>query len=506
MKRRTEPVVLESGDAILTVNDTDDKLGNIKERSRLSGWLYLALVIGFYVIYCFTITNQFIKRQPKDSKLLNSPFILPPNNPHSSSETPQYYPIEDVLSQVQMHDFFLSDNKRETLEVLNSELNLKLSTLMTKHETNKICKKYGFQPRPVDQPYPKIFYGALFNTEIDMLIMSLYEMADLIYSYVLVEANATFMGKAREMQFPRLMGKLSEFSTSWNSSLYDKIVYHMWAQVGTAEYYATADTPMPGSLYYGREEAMRDSVREIWLSLGLKPSDIVIISDSDEFIKKDFLLALKVCEAFPEFQNIRSETFDQSDVSYKTLCMKNKIQVRSFIFSFFLDCPQLAKYGAGSNLKIWPGIRFNWHPDAIPGFCLLNKAANTSVENIRTRGGSKRITARVNGWHFRNSIPHINILKKYQSYSHPGLERYNISAANLNLSVIQREMLDDCAHRSELLRYISPKKDRVLTVNNMPSILFSKFQDQFYKSKFYNVSDFYDVIRYNTKVYGAHQQ
>ena len=119
--------------------------------------------------------------------------------------------------------------------------------------------------------------------------------------------------------------------------------------------------------------------------MGLRNTDIVIIADSDEFVSREFLTSLRVCDSFPQFKDILTKNMTKEKASYKRdLCAKYKIQARSFIFSYFLDCPQVAKYGSNSSSITWPGIRFNWHPDAAPGYCLLEKEANTSIENIRT--------------------------------------------------------------------------------------------------------------------------
>ena len=110
------------------------------------------------------------------------------------------------------------------------------------------------------------------------------------------------------------------------------------------------------------------------------------------------------------------------------------------------------------------------------------------------------MTKKVVGWHYRNLMPYKNVLKKYQTYSHPGLARFNLSAEEVNINAIQREVEVDCANRKELLRYISPKRDRILTTKNIPSILFSAYAEQYYKY-FYDAADFYSTIQSNTLQY-----
>jgi Glycosyltransferase family 17 len=215
-------------------------------------------------------------------------------------------PIEPILAQENVQEFLLGGSLLQRLESLEAKLNRRIRETMSREQIIQTCKKYNMQPLPpsLANSMPRIFYGVAFNREIDVLLMSLYEMVDLIHSFVIVEANATFSGTPRAFQFPSMISRLKQYAdrTPWNNSVYDKIVYHLWPQIGATEYIATEDTPMPGSLYYGREEAIRNSLRDVWIAMGMRNTDIFIISDTDEFVNRDFLLSLKVCDAFPMFR------------------------------------------------------------------------------------------------------------------------------------------------------------------------------------------------------------
>ena len=249
----------------------------------------------------------------------------------------------------------------ERINVLNQLSDSKVCPLQK--ENKKICRKYGFGPLRKSMSPPHLYYGVLYTHEIDILRMALYEMSDLIHSYTIVEANATFTGEPREMNFPKQASALFNASTSSGMGLHTKVVYHPWADPPGSRYIASEDSPSPNDPFYGREEAIRNSIIDAWRALGMRPTDLAIVSDTDEFLNRDFLTALKCCDVFPMFRDApiiekTVENITLANAAKVIQCKKNKYMARIAVYSGYLDCPQYAQYG---NVSFrYPGIRHYW--------------------------------------------------------------------------------------------------------------------------------------------------
>jgi hypothetical protein len=277
-----------------------------------------------------------------------------------------------------------NDNNEKILYDINYKKNIdnlnyiylkdKNKTYNNYKQKEELCNKYNFNVLSSDENQPRIFWGTIFNSEIDLLYISLYEMSDLLHSFTIIESNVTFTGVHRELLFPKLINKLINKTTLFNNKIIDKIIYQPWYNNDDKIYNSTFDTPSPGSPNYGREQEIRNKIGETWKKLGMKSSDIGILGDSDEFISREFLYVLKTCDIFSEFNkpskyNINTKLYEE-ELLYK--CSYSKIQCKVHVYSSYFDCPQQNKNAV--NPHLYPGIKWCWHPDVIPGIIIvLNK-------------------------------------------------------------------------------------------------------------------------------------
>lgn len=132
-----------------------------------------------------------------------------------------------------------------------------------------------------------------------------------------------------------------------------------------------------------------------------------------------------------------------------------------------------------------------WHPDIVPGECVLHAdITNITVENLRTMGGSRRLMKWSVGWHYRNQrMSAEEVYFKYQTYGHPEQSPlgvyYNITAAQMNLTHVNAERARDCQHRERLLLGSG------MRLNQLPLLLQDRVQRQRYRDLFFNYSQFY---------------
>ena len=323
------------------------------------------------------------------------------NNESITNKVIYNEPIEFLYELPYMQQYDITGEKIKELNKMEEKYSYKGSV-------TKLCNKYGYSSYNSKDHYtPRLFYGVIFNHELDILQIALYEMIDVIYSFSIVEANSTFTGIPRKLKFLDLHNRLNSYYSQLSIKLNSKVTYAPWLQVNNNSYLSSIDTPLPNHAGYGREENIRNSILESWKKLGMSDEDIGIISDSDEFISEEFLHAIKNCDIFSDFKT------NLKYLSLKDNCKRSKILSKSYIFSSNLDCPQRAQYG--NRTAIFAGIRMNWHPDVIIGKCLLDESSNTTVENVRTRKGSKRLTKKFVGWHYRNIMTPEEVLYKYST-------------------------------------------------------------------------------------------
>jgi hypothetical protein len=103
------------------------------------------------------------------------------NNPYKYSK--YIFETTDVWDIPGMAAVTLSPLKHK---LLSMEDNLTMADTMhrlnvTADDVTLLCGRFGFKPLPSGTPLPRIFYGVIFDKEIDLLHMALYEMLDLLH-------------------------------------------------------------------------------------------------------------------------------------------------------------------------------------------------------------------------------------------------------------------------------------------------------------------------------------
>jgi hypothetical protein len=148
-------------------------------------------------------------------------------------QIPISYPIDDIWGSNGMVDFAITPSK---IRELDNWYEGNLPVFSDAKERQKLCSKFNLNSLPPSDNTPRLYFGAIFNKEIDVFQMALYEMIDVLHSYTIVEANATFTGVPRPMNFPSLFKQLQHHTSPSGRPLLEKVIYLPWAQEGDRSY------------------------------------------------------------------------------------------------------------------------------------------------------------------------------------------------------------------------------------------------------------------------------
>ena len=105
-----------------------------------------------------------------------------------------------------------------------------------------------------------------------------------------------------------------------------------------------------------REHWQREEIVEVWKRMGMQPSDIGMIADTDEIFTRDFLRAMQECDGIKAFEY------------HKHLCDRSQVKVlaSTLVFESSPECI--------TQKRQW------FHPDAIIGHCIQGIADNTAAD------------------------------------------------------------------------------------------------------------------------------
>ena len=142
--------------------------------------------------------------------------------------------------------------------------------------------------------------ASLYFNEKELVELRVKYLNDLIDYFVIIEANVTHQGKKKEWNFPDVLkNNLKEFS--------HKIQYHQ-IKIDVEKAEAEKDPRYKGA--YGRswriENVQRNFIRNACQKFS--PSDIIIISDSDEIASREKISFIKSCD----FKTIAPIAFEQA--------------------------------------------------------------------------------------------------------------------------------------------------------------------------------------------------
>jgi hypothetical protein len=141
-----------------------------------------------------------------------------------------------------------------------------------------------------------------------------------------------------------------------------------------------------------REELQRESIVHRWKEQGMRPDDIGLVGDVDEFFSRDFLRAAQAC-------NIKE--FEEPTISN---CEKPKVVGRGITYESSPECRKIRKW---------------WHPDMMLGACVDGIGDPTGrvvpvrkyhrTRGHRMKGYSTKVSP---GW-----LPEILTLGRYPLWS-----------------------------------------------------------------------------------------
>eukprot|EP01062_Namystynia_karyoxenos_P036503 TRINITY_DN2658_c2_g1_i1.p1 TRINITY_DN2658_c2_g1~~TRINITY_DN2658_c2_g1_i1.p1 ORF type:complete len:608 (+),score=89.46 TRINITY_DN2658_c2_g1_i1:79-1824(+) len=271
-----------------------------------------------------------------------------------------------------------------------------------------VCGNFSWPLRDLSgKAAPDLYWGMLHNSEKEVLQMALYEMRGLVKAMVIVESNVTQTGSPRRL---RGQSYYEQFSAPGSP----RVVHQTYEEPSRCLDKAARCHPLKyGNLHLSRERSMRNvGLLAGWKKAGVRPDDMVVISDADEFVHSRFLYALRRCA----WNDPRA----RADVNVNCDGRPTAGARISFFNSYF-NCPSKQWY---------------WHPNAITFKCMLNgteprfgvhespTTARWTADDLRsayTRPGTQtmQIAGFIAGWHLRNFFSPDAEQTKYRTYGHP---------------------------------------------------------------------------------------
>jgi len=316
------------------------------------------------------------------------------------------------------------------------------------HQEAKRCSRYGFNYANRTSRR-RIFAGGMiaddsFHT-IGIHALETYG----IYTHVaFVESNRTHKYFERKMRFlPRSNNLALLQSGMFGPTTTVTVDYYMVDEKGNLTNRGVSNNGLFGQQVHRNEALHR------WKKEGMRPDDLGIIMDVDEFFTRDFLRALQICNV-PEFRP------DQT-------CKEPKILPKAIGFEASPECINRRK-----------GF---WHPDAIIGECIEGIGDSTkhipavrvfrdigfrkkdmipknttlfplwNAADFRSNVGGRQIEGRENshtGFHIHNFIEHCDLLRfKYSTYGEP--TKANITAPLGELHIALNELVKCTMERTQ---------------------------------------------------------
>lgn len=194
-----------------------------------------------------------------------------------------------------------------------------------------LCRLHGWKLKDETIDKTKVYDAIIFSVELDLLEVRIRELWDVVDRFVILESNATFTGKTKNLTFNDHKDQFTFAASKIHHVIIDQY-----------------ELP-PGEGPFYNEGKMRETMNGALIDAGVKTGDMVLMSDVDEIIRAKTLLVLKKCEGVPE--NLH-------------------LQLRNYMFSFefFLDTASwrahIVKYTAGETFYSHGQITENLLSDA----------------------------------------------------------------------------------------------------------------------------------------------
>jgi hypothetical protein len=217
---------------------------------------------------------------------------------------------ESRISKFELDDIYLDDHLR-----------------IDEEESAIKCARYGLTPH--NGRARRIFFGTLIaDDNWDVIQMHAIEVYDVYQAIVFVESNTTHIASPRKLRFKETY----EADLLLRSEMFGpntRVYIDFWLE------------DLPDIKWMNRESEQRNAILQRWKKAGMSQDDVGIMADGDEFISRDFLRAVQVCD-FPALHPDPS-------------CHRPKIVPLSVSFEISPFC---------IRKKLW------FHPDVIRGECV----------------------------------------------------------------------------------------------------------------------------------------
>ncbi|KAI2502662.1 hypothetical protein MHU86_11787 [Fragilaria crotonensis] len=149
------------------------------------------------------------------------------------------------------------------------------------------CDRYDL--KPYDGHPRRIFFGTMIaDDHWETMLIHAIEVYDIYHVAVFVESNTTHMATPRKLRFKdSLEGDLLVRSEMFGPNT--NVYLDLWLEA------------RPDLKAMDRESEQRNTIIKRWKDAGMMPSDVGIMSDTDEVVSRDFLRAVQTCD-FPELR------------------------------------------------------------------------------------------------------------------------------------------------------------------------------------------------------------
>lgn len=142
----------------------------------------------------------------------------------------------------------------------------------------------------------KVYDAFLYSIELDLLEIRLHELWDVVDTFVIIEATRSFSGDLRHDMTP-----LSSLLASPQARL-------SWA-VPKIKYELVDDlSPLPKDPF-DNERHLRERMDFLLSSAGVRPNDIVLMSDLDEIPTPHTITLLKQCSEWPSPLHLQMKNY-----------------------------------------------------------------------------------------------------------------------------------------------------------------------------------------------------
>lgn len=240
-----------------------------------------------------------------------------------------------------------------------------------------------------------------FFNEFETLYIRLNELHEQVDTFVIVEAEETFTGKKRSLNFPKIS----------NSTIIEKFISKILYRVCSFPNNLKVRNSNDRGTIWQRERYMRSHcLANALRDANIKDEDLFIFSDIDEIPSAASIAYLSNCKVFKG--NI---PFEPSLPTIMIAFLSNRLH-----FNFHCRSP---------NMGNWP------HPVVQYGVILKHKR----VEDLRGRKGNPLFWT-LGGWHFSNfHYGDINMLiDKFDAFSHQELKEHYVNDAKYWKDVMHR--------------------------------------------------------------------